>query len=119
MRMGGGSIPKGRSITHNIFNNQQAVFLSFDIKTVGDIAGIVQISAEIVHFKNNSAKTKVGSDHADNIVHVGETFSRYVNPEVRPQYWDQNIISVHGTIPKDERIVTAGNMRNAWPEFNR
>ncbi len=38
---GGGAIPKGRSIAHNIFNNQQAVFLSFDIKTAGEIAGIV------------------------------------------------------------------------------
>jgi len=43
-----GTIPKGRSITHNIFDNQNAVFLSFDIDMAGEIAGIVQISAEIV-----------------------------------------------------------------------
>ena len=42
------TIPKGRSITHNIFDNQNAVFLSFDIETAGEIAGIVQISAEIL-----------------------------------------------------------------------
>ena len=36
--------------------------LSFDIETAGEIAGIVQISAEIVCFKINSAKKKVGSD---------------------------------------------------------
>ncbi len=48
-----GTIPKGRSIAHNIFDNQNAVFLSFDIETAGDIAGIVQISAEIVRFKIN------------------------------------------------------------------
>ena len=60
-----GTIPKGRSIARNIFDNQNAVFLSFDIETAGEIAGIVvQISAEIVHFKINSAKKKVGSDHA-------------------------------------------------------
>jgi hypothetical protein len=56
------TIPKGRSIAHNIFDNQNAVFLSFDIETAGEIAGIVQISAEIVRFKINSAKKKVGSD---------------------------------------------------------
>ena len=56
------TIPKGRSITHNIFDNQNAVFLSFDIEAAGEIAGIVQISAEIVCFKINSAKKKVGSD---------------------------------------------------------
>ena len=35
-----GTIPKGRSIAHNIFNNQNAVFLSFDIETAGEIAGV-------------------------------------------------------------------------------
>jgi hypothetical protein len=50
------TIPKGRSITHNIFDNQNAVFLSFDIETAGEIAGIVKISAEIVRFKIYSAK---------------------------------------------------------------
>jgi hypothetical protein len=52
------TIPKGRSIAHNIFNNPNAVFLSFDIETAGEIAGIVQISAEIVRFEINSAKKK-------------------------------------------------------------
>jgi hypothetical protein len=85
----------------------------------GEIAGIVQISAEIVRFKINSAKTKVGSDHADVIMCIGETFNRYVNSEVCPQYWDQNSISVHGILHEGERIVTAGNMRTAWPEFQR
>jgi hypothetical protein len=47
-----GTIPKGRSIAHNIFDNQNAVFLSFDIEMAGEIAGIVQISAEIVHLRS-------------------------------------------------------------------
>jgi hypothetical protein len=69
VRRGGlGTIPKGRSIAHNIFDNQNAVFLSFDIETADEIAGIVQISAEIVCFKINSAKKKVGSDHAGDIL---------------------------------------------------
>jgi hypothetical protein len=63
-----GTIPKGRSITHNIFDNQRAIFLSFDIETAGEIAGIVQISAEIVRLKIDSAKKKVGSDHAGDIL---------------------------------------------------
>jgi hypothetical protein len=46
-----GTIPEGRSIVHSIFDNQTAVFLSFDIETTGEIAGIVQITAEIVRFK--------------------------------------------------------------------
>ena len=63
-----GTIPKGRSIAHNIFDNQSAVFLSFDIETAGEIAGIVQISAEIVRFKINLENKKVGSDHAGDIL---------------------------------------------------
>jgi hypothetical protein len=114
-----GTIPKGRSIAHNIFDNQNVVFLSFDIETAGEIAGIVQISAEIVRFKINSAKKKVGSDHAGDILREDDTFNRYINPEVCPEYWDQHSISVHGILPDDERIINAGNMRTVWPEFQR
>jgi len=52
------------------------VFFSFDIETAGEIAGIVQISAETVHFKINSAKKKVGSDHAGDILREEDTFNR-------------------------------------------
>ena len=40
---GGGlyTIPKGRFIAQNMFNNQRAIFLSFDIEMAGEIAGIV------------------------------------------------------------------------------
>jgi hypothetical protein len=48
--------------------NQCAVFLSFDIETAGEIAGIVQIYSEIVRLKINSAKKKVDLDHADDIL---------------------------------------------------
>jgi hypothetical protein len=116
---GGGNVPKGRSITHQTFNNQQAVCMSFDVETAGEIAGIVQISAEIVHFKLNCAKKKVGFDHADNIEHLADMFNSYVNPEVRPEYWDQKSIFVHGILPEDERIKNAGNMRTVWPKFQR
>jgi hypothetical protein len=91
--------------------------MSFDIETAGEIAGIVQISAEIVRFKLNSAMKKVGSDHADNIERVADTFNSYVNPEVWPKYWDQKSISVHGILPEDKRIKNAGNMRTVWPKF--
>jgi hypothetical protein len=76
---GGGTIPTSRSIARDIFNDQQAVFLPFDIETAGEIAGIVKISAEIKCFKINLAKKKVGSDHADDILQVEEvSFGRHV-----------------------------------------
>jgi len=102
-----GIIPKGRSIAHNIFYNQHAIFLSFDIE-MGEIAGIVQI--EIV-------RPKVGSDHTDNIIWEEAQFNRYINLEVCSEYWDQHSISVHGILPlpDDERIINAGNMRTVLP----
>ena len=109
---------RNRSIVRNIFNNQNAVFLSFDIETAGEIAGIVQISAEIVRFKINLAKKKVCSAFVDNIERVADTFNIYMNPEVLPEYWDQRSISVHGILPNDKRIKNAGNMRTVWPKAN-
>jgi hypothetical protein len=92
---GGDNVPKGRSIGHHIFNNQKAVFMLFDIETAGEIAGIIQISAEIFCLKmNNDGRKKVGSDCADDVERVGDKFNSYVNPEVRQEYWDQRSISV-------------------------
>jgi hypothetical protein len=115
---GGDNVPKGRSIGHHIFNNQKAVFMLFDIETAGEIAGIVQISTEIVCLKmNTDGRKKVRSNRADDVERVGDTFNSYVNPEVCQEYWDQRSISVHGILPDDDRIINAGNMRTVWPEF--
>ena len=65
------------------------------------------------------AKKKVSSDHAGDILREEDTFNRYINPEVCPEYWDQHSISVHGILPDDERIINAGNMRTVWPDFQR
>ncbi len=61
----------------------------------------------------------MGSDRADDIERVANTFNSYVNPEVWPECWDQRSISIHGILPVDERIKNAGNMRTVWPEFQR
>jgi hypothetical protein len=88
-----------------------------------EIAGIVQISAEIVRFKFQDQFGKEEgwfySDHAGNILREEDTFNRYINQEVRPEYWGQHSISVHGILPDDKRIINAGNMRTVWPEFQR
>lgn len=51
------NIAKGRSIAHNKIDNQIAYFVSFDIETAGEIAGIIQVSAElccmVIHSKPN------------------------------------------------------------------
>ncbi len=98
-------LPKPYSTTSNLF------FSHLTSKRRGEIAGIVQIPAEIAHFKINSVKKTVGSDYADDFEHVADTFNSYVNPEVLSEYWDQRSISVHGILPDDERIKNTGNMK--------
>ena len=53
----------------------------------------------------------------EDILQEEDQFNRYINLEVRPEYWDQHSISVYGILPDSERIINAGNMRTVWPEF--
>ena len=115
---GGDYVPKGRSIAHHLLHNQLSVFMSFDIETAGEIAGIVQISAELVRMKMDG--TKVGSDRADGIDRVRETFNSYVNPEVRPEYWDQRSITVQNYVQTGRHTtsnVRPGKTKNRYHFF--
>ena len=58
MRLGGGTISPKADPSPTRYSTTNRLFLSFDIETAGEIDGIVQISAEIVCFKLNSAKKK-------------------------------------------------------------
>ena len=110
------SIPGGRSIAHHTLNNHLCQFLSIDIETGGDFAGIIQLSAELVHMKLLSTGKKIASDKAEDCRH-GCTFNRYVQPGCAPEYWDQRSIDVHGILPTDPRITGADEMRIVWPQF--
>jgi hypothetical protein len=46
------TIPHGKSIAHNILMDRQEVFISFDMETVGEYCGIVQISAQILRIES-------------------------------------------------------------------
>jgi hypothetical protein len=110
------SIPGGRSIAHHTLNNHLCQYLSIDIETGGEIAGIIQLSAEIVQMKLVSTGRKLTSDKAEDCRH-GCTFNRYVQPGCNPEYWDQRSIDVHGILPTDPRITGADKMRIVWPQF--
>jgi hypothetical protein len=58
------SIPGGRSIAHHMINNLLCQFMSIDIETGGDIAWIIQLSAEITQMKLVSTGKKLGCDIA-------------------------------------------------------
>jgi hypothetical protein len=59
------SIPGGRSIAHHTLNNHLCQYVSIDVETGGEIAGIIQLSAEIVHMKLVSKGRKLASDKAE------------------------------------------------------
>jgi hypothetical protein len=110
------SIPGGRSIAHHKLKHNLCQFLSIDIETGGDIAGIIQLSAELVHMKLVSTGKNVASDKAEDC-RRGCTFNRYVQPGCAPEYWDQRSINVHGILPTNPRITGADEMRIVWPQF--
>ncbi len=102
------SIPGGRSISHHTLNNQLCQYLSIDNETGGEIAGIIQLSAEIVHMKLVSTGRKLTSDKAEDC-RRGCTFNRYVQPGCAPEYWDHKSIDVHGILPTNPRFFVAWN----------
>ncbi len=73
------SIPGSRSIAHHTLNNHLCQFLSIDIETGGDFAGIIQLLAELVHMKLLLTGKKIASDKAEDC-RRGCTFNRYVQP---------------------------------------
>ncbi len=113
---GGQSIPGGRSIAHHTLNNHLCQYLSIDIETGGEIAGIIQLSAEIVHMKLVSMGRKLASDKAEDC-RRGCTFNRYVQPGCAPEYWDQRSIDVHSILSIVPRITGADEMRIVWPQL--
>jgi len=78
------AIPSGRSIAHFNYAQNNVVFISFNIKTVGEYCGIVQISAEMVLMEVVPIITKKGpssiKDYAANIRREESTFNQFVKP---------------------------------------
>jgi hypothetical protein len=72
------SIPGGRSIAQHTINNHLCQFLSIDIETGGDIAGIIHLSAEIAQMKLVSMGKKLGCDIAVDCRCCPDTFNKYV-----------------------------------------
>jgi hypothetical protein len=81
------SIPGGRSIAHHTINNHLCQFLSINIETGGDIAGIIQLSAEITQMKLVSTGNKLGCDIAVDCHRCPDTFNKYVQPGCAPAYY--------------------------------
>jgi hypothetical protein len=111
------SIPGGRSIAHHTINNHLWQFLSIDIESGGDIAGIIQLSAEITQMKLVSTGKKLGCDKAVDCCCCPDTFNKYVQPGCAPAYWAQSSIDVHGILATDPRITGADDILTAWFQF--
>lgn len=47
-------IPRQHSVSHHVITDKKAWFLSLDVETSGERAGIIQISGEIAHIYHKS-----------------------------------------------------------------
>ena len=108
--------PKLRSAAHDIIVNQKAVFLSLDVETGGEVAGIIQLSAEISRIEIEQHGNSCTKDIAEHIYREPNTFNMYVNPG-RGVFFEESAVAVHGIHPSDPRIVNASEMRIVWMTF--
>ena len=115
------TIPSGRSIAHDIIEKKKAVYVSTDIEIGGDIAGIIQLSVEVVRMDlappaHNPTSTV--KDVATN-VRRGPTFDRYIKPDCKAEYWDDKLTEIHGLHAGHPDIVRADSMRVVWRDFQQ
>ena len=108
--------PKGRSIAHHHLRDGTVVYLSFDIEIGGIIAGIIQLSGELVRITIVPSAKGVAGDTATEVERIPITFNSYVKPWT--DVWDQNCIDVHQIHPTDERITSADSIDHVWQQFS-
>jgi hypothetical protein len=108
-------IPIGRLIAHQCIKDGMAMYMLFDIKIVGKVAGIIQISAEIFRVKI-AAGANVGKDCIKEVQYSPAIFNSYVRPWT--DMWEQQCIDVHQLTPDDERITSADCIETVWQRFN-
>jgi len=102
-------IPKGKSIAHNVINNDRAVFCSFVLEHGGEYCGIIQVSAQLFCINNFHANPKVE--------HISNKFNKYVRPP-NSAIWDQNTTAVHHLSSNSPQILSADPINQAWSDFN-
>ena len=78
--MGAAITPKERSIAHHPIVNGKVAYLSFDIETAGEYAGIVQMSGEIFRLALEQGGKSKRKDTATSVRREVDTFNKYVNP---------------------------------------
>ena len=112
------SIPRGRSIAHDIILNNHSVFMSFHIETGGEYCGIVQISAELCRFELGAegGGASITKDIAKNIKRCPLVFNKYIKPDSNC-VWSEACTAIHGLGPNDDRISSADPMRIVWHQF--
>ena len=104
------TIPKGKSIAHNIIEGGKAVFISFDIETGGEFCGILQVSAEI--FRQNPVDF-MGTD----FIRDPDTFNEYVQPP-KDALWNEQVCrNSHGLSANSDVIKSAHRFDIVWSNF--
>ena len=104
-------------VLSTIYNNKQAYFISFDIETGDEYAGIVQLFAHVIRTKLMALGSSTTKDNAEFVVDDDIFDSYYVNPKVSAALWDDRSIAAHCICPHKERITGADEIRLVWHRF--
>ena len=116
------TIPRGRSIAHEVIREGKVVYVSFDIETGGEHCGILQLSAEMIRIELVPKQTKKGEssggDTAKNIRRLSSTFNSFVNPG-EGAIFAPEATAVHGLHSSDHRISSAEKIEAVWAKFCR
>jgi len=107
------TIPKSRSITHDHFEGNKVVFVSFDIETGGEFCGILQILAEFVRTEVVPIITSKGpspnKDTAKAIKREGSVFNEFVRLE-EGGIFNSHATTIRGIMADHDNIVNSADI---------
>ena len=114
------TIPKGRSLAHFDFAQNNVALVSFDIETGGEFCWILQLSAEIFRAEIKPTITPKGpspnKDHCVSSTQEAVTFNEYVKPD-EGAIWNEHACSVHGLHENHHKILGAWGIDDVQATF--
>ncbi len=99
-------ISQGKSIVHNHIQEQNAIYCSFDIKTVGNNCGILQLSAQLFDI-NREGEIHTGPE---------DIFDSYVKPFTGSVIDDKSTL-VHGLSISSLELQNTPVIEVVWGDF--
>ena len=105
-----GPPPRGKSIAHWDFENNNIAFLSLDLETGGEYCGIIQLSGQIFC-------PDADDPGGFGIVYARETFNEYIKPPEGAIWNEEACRASHGLTARSPQIQNALPFVSVWTKF--